>query len=345
MWGFGSGLVVVGAFFRSSFSRVASRGLGIFGVLTYFQLLGLIAPVFALIAVGSIARMAGWLTAESDGSLLKLVVNVLYPALIFKNVLGNAALADPRNVLWPPLVGFVTMAGGILLAWWIGRALGFSAGKGLRTFAFAVGIFNYGYIPIPVMESLFGPESIGVLLVHNVGCEVAIWTVGVLVLSGLSLRDGWRRLVSGPVIALLAAGLGNVMELDAVMPAAVDTTIAMAAACAIPVGLIAIGSTLSESLRQPAQLFSARVTPAACFLRLLLFPAIFLALAKVLPVSQDLKRVMMVQAAMPAGIIPILIAKHYGGQPLTAVQVVVGTTVVGLVAIPLWLRIGLAWIG
>ena len=71
----------------------------------------------------------------------------------------------------------------------------------------------------------------------------------------------------------------------------------------------------------------------------------FLILAKVLPISQDLKRVMMVEAAMPAGIIPILIAKHYGGQPLTAVQVVVGTTAVGLIEIPLWLRLGLAWIG
>ncbi len=312
---------------------------------TYFELLALITPIFALIAVGSIARFAGWLTPETDAGLLKLVVNILYPALIFKNVLGNAALADSRNVFWPPLVGFVTMAGGILLAWWIGRSLGFSKGKGLRTFAFAVGIFNYGYIPIPLMESLFGRESLGVLLVHNVGCEVAIWTVGVLVLSGLSLRDGWKRLISGPVIALAAAGLGNLVNLDAVMPEAANRTIAMAAACAIPVGLIAIGSTLSESLSKPSQLFSLRVTPAACALRLLVFPMLFLGLAKILPVSQELKRVMMVEAAMPAGIIPILIARHYGGQPLTAVQVVVGTTAVGLIAIPLWLRIGLAWIG
>lgn len=312
---------------------------------TYFELLGLIAPVFALIALGSVVRFVGWLTPESDQGMFKLVLNVLYPALIFKSVLGNPALADPRNVFWPPVVGFTTMAGGILFAWWIGRAMGFSEGKGLRTFAFAVGIFNFGYIPIPLMESLFGPESIGVLLVHNVGCEIAIWSVGVLVLSGLSWRDGWHRLISGPVVALVVAGIGNVAGLDKVMPQAAHTTIGMAAACAIPVALIAIGSTLSESLRQPAQLFSARVTPAACFLRLLLYPAVFLLLAKVLPISQDLKRVMLVEAAMPAGIIPILIAKHYGGQPLTAVQVVIGTTVVGLVAIPLWLRVGLAWIG
>jgi predicted permease len=52
-----------------------------------------------------------------------------------------------------------------------------------------------------------------------------------------------------------------------------------------------------------------------------------------------------IEAAMPAGILPIVIARHYGGQPLTAVQVVVATTVVGLLVIPLWLRVGLAWVG
>lgn len=315
------------------------------GVPTYFELLALIAPVFLLIGVGSVARFLGWMNPETDAGLLKLVLNIFYPALIFKSVLGNPALADPRNVFWPPVIGFLTMGGGILLAWWIGRSLGFSKGKGLRTFAFAVGIFNYGYIPIPLMESLFGRESIGVLLVHNVGCEIAIWTVGVLVLSGLSMRDGWKRLISGPVIALAAAGVGNLLNVDAVMPEAANRTIAMAAACAIPVALIAIGSTLAEFLSKPSQLFSLRVTPAACALRLLLFPALILGLAKILPVSQELKQVMMVEAAMPAGVIPILIARHYGGKPLTAVQVVIGTTVVGLIAIPLWLRIGLAWIG
>ncbi len=311
---------------------------------TYFELLALIVPVFALIAIGSGARFAGWLTPEADASLLKLVVNVLYPALIFRAVLGSPALADPRNVFWPPLVGFGTMAGGIVASLWIGRWLGFARGHGLRTFAFAAGIYNFGYIPIPLMEGLFGHDSIGVLLVHNVGCEAAVWTVGVMVVSGVSLREGWRKLISGPVIALLAAGVGNVIGLDAVMPVMIDRVLQAAGACAIPLGLIAIGATLTEYLGKPSQLFSMRVTPAACALRLLLFPAVFLVLAKVLPISRELKQVMVVEAAMPAGILPILIAKHYGGQPLTAVQVVIGTTAVGLVAIPLWLSFGLAWV-
>lgn len=311
---------------------------------SYFELLLLIVPVFALIALGSGARLAGWLTTGADASLMKLVVNLLYPALIFRAVLGNPALADARNVFWPPLVGFGTMAGGIVASLWIGRWLGYSRGLGLRTFAFAVGIYNYGYIPIPLMQELWGQDSIGVLLVHNVGCEAAVWTVGVLVVSGVSLRQGWRKLISGPLIALMLAAAGNVVGLDQVMPEVADRVLAATGACAIPMGLILIGATLTEYLSKPSQLFSKHVTLAACALRLGVFPVIILGLAKVLPISVELKQVMVVHAAMPAGIVPILIAKHYGGQPLTAVQVVLGTTAVGVLVIPLWLKLGMGWV-
>lgn len=312
---------------------------------TYWQLLLLILPVFVLIALGAGMRWMKWLTTEADASLLKLVVNFLYPCLIFENVIGNAALRQPGNLVFAPLVGFATIAMGIYLAYHAGRAVGLTQGQGLRTFAFSTGIYNYGYIALPLMAALFGSESMGVLLVHNVGCEAAIWTVGILMLSGLSLRAGWRKLVNAPVIALVAAVLGNTLELGRFMPSVATNVIHLSAACAIPLGLLLIGATLTEYLGRPRELVDARVTLTSSLLRLGVLPVLFLLMAKFLPLPDDLKRVIIVQAAMPAGILPLVIAKHHGGRPLTAVQVVVGTSVLGLFLIPLWLRVGLYWIG
>jgi predicted permease len=97
-------------------------------------------------------------------------------------------------------------------------------------------------------------------------------------------------------------------------------------------------------LAEPMALVDALVTPVACALRLGLFPLIFLLAARHLPVSLELKRVMVVQAAMPAGIFSMVVARYYGGRMSTAAQVIVGTSVLGLVVIPLWLRFGLAWV-
>ncbi len=311
---------------------------------SYWDLLLIVLPVFALIGIGTALRRLGWLAGEADASLLKVVVNFLYPCLIFESVLNNEALRQPSNLAYAPLVGFFTMGLGIVSALYAGRALGLTQGNGLRTFAFAVGINNYGYIPIPLMTALFGSQSIGVLLVHNVGCEAAIWTVGILVLSGLSLREGWKKLLNPPVAALLLAVTGNLLGWGRHMPAVLSSVVHQCAVCAIPLGLILIGGNLSQYFEKPRELVDAKVTPWACILRLCLFPLAYLLLAKFLPCTVELKRVIVVQAAMPAGILPIVIARHYGGRPLTAVQVVIGTTVVGVLVIPLWLRFGLSWV-
>lgn len=311
---------------------------------SYWQLLLSILPVFAMLGVGIGLRRARWLTEEADASLLKMVVNFLYPCLIFENVLNNAALREPSNLVLAPLCGFVLMSACIYLGLFGAKLLGLKKGTGLRTFAFAVGINNYGYIPIPLMESLFGKESIGLLLVHNVGCEAAIWTVGIFVLSGLSFREGWRKLINAPVISLIVAVAGNLFHVGPHLPRVVLDVIHQCAVCAIPLGLILIGGALANYVNRPRELFEPRITFGSCLLRLGIFPLLYLVVAKFLPCSYELKRILVVEGAMPTGILLIVIAQHYGGHSLTAVRVVIGTTVLGVLTIPLWLRLGLAWI-
>ncbi len=309
----------------------------------YWQLLALVAPVFLLFALGAVMRRACALSADAESGMLRVYVNFMYPALILKSVLANPALRDPANVFWPPLAGFATIALGFAVGYYAGRALGLHVGAGLRTFAFTVGIYNYGFIPIPLMESLFGREPLGVLLVQNMGCELAVWSVGLLVLSGLSPREGWRKVVNAPICTLLVALVIN--RTGVALPGVAMRVVDMLGGCAIPFGLLLCGATLEPYLEQPRQLFHGRATPVALLLRLALLPVAFLLLARYAPVSIELKRVLVVQAAMPSGMMPLVLARHYGGQPVTAAQIILGTTVLGVLVIPLWLRFGLAWVG
>ena len=314
-------------------------------MMSYWQLLLLVVPVFALIGVGVAVRRVHWIEGDAEKSLIRLAVNVCYPCLIFESVAGNAALRTPENLLLPPLVGFGITFLGIRAGLIVARLIGLQVGAGLRTFALAVGITNYGYLPLPIMESIWGPESRGVLLVHNVGVEVALWTVGLLVLSGESLRTGWRRLVSPVVITLVLAVACNLSGLTPHLPKVLTDTIHALAICGIPLGLIMTGVSLASYVDQPRELFDAKVSIAAMALRLGALPVALLVLAKFLPCSVELKRVIVVQAAMPVAMVSVILARLYGGHPRTAVQIVIGTTAVGIFTIPLWLRAGLAWVG
>jgi predicted permease len=316
-----------------------------FAMTDYSTLLALVAPVFAMIAVGMIARWRNWLNADVEGSLLKLVVNVLFPCLVFHSVVGNRLLLEWRNVGPPPLVGFVTMILGFTMGYYGGRALGLTQGRGLRTFAFAVGIYNYGFIPIPLIGSLFGEQTLGVLFVHNIGCELAIWSVGVIMVAGASWREGWRHAINAPAITIIVAVTLNFLGAGDFTPKPLMTAAGALGQCAVPLGLVAIGGTLFEFLSKPRELIGLRVTPVAVLLRLGVIPLIFLAIARWAPLSIELKQIMVVQAAMPAGVSPLILARHFGGQPLTAAQVIFGTTIVGLLVIPWWIRFGMMWVG
>ncbi len=312
---------------------------------SYFALLSLVLPVFALIGIGVFVRRLGWMEGEAETSLIRLVVNLCYPCLIFESVAGNTALRSPGNLILPPLVGFVVTWFGIRAALLVARAVGLQVGTGLRTFALAAGITNYGYLPLPIVQGMWGSQTTGVLLVHNVGVEAALWTVGLLVLNGLSLREGWRKLVSPVVVTLILAVLANLAGITPLLPKVATDTIHALGVCAIPLGLVMTGVNLANYLHDPAELFDARTSIAANVLRLGALPVLMLLLARYLPCPIELKHVIVVQAAMPSAMLPIIVARLYGGHPRTAVQIVLSTTALGLFVIPLWLRVGLAWIG
>lgn len=311
---------------------------------SYTSLLGLIAPVFAIIGIGVMARQFGWLKPSGEECLLKIIVNVLFPCLIFKTILGSRALLEPANVVLPPLMGYVTMSFGFLAAYYGGRLLGLSRGHGLRTFAFAVGTYNYGFIPIPLIERMFGEETLSVLFVHNIGCELSIWTIGTILVAGVSMRDVWRRLVNPPLLSILAGVALNFAGADRFIPVPVMTAVGALGACAVPMGLLLSGGSMHEFLRRPGNLANRQVVGASLLLRLALIPVVFVVAARWLPLPAELKQIIVVQAAMPAGAMSLVLVRHFGGQPLIAAQVILATTLAAIVTIPWWIRIGIAWV-
>jgi len=314
-------------------------------MMSYGQLFLTVLPVFAMIALGAVLRGTRLITESAEDSLFNLVIKVATPCLIFESVATNPALREPGNLFLPPLLGFGLTLLTMALGWYVARALGLTIGHGLRTFALAVGLTNYGYLPLPLMDAMFGPESRAVLLVHNVGVEAAIWTGGVLVVTGLSPREGWRKLINAPVIALIVAVAANLTGAAAHVPALVMNFIHVLAVCAIPLGLLMTGVSIQPHLDDPKRLVNPRVTLTAWLLRLVVLPWVFLLAARYLPCPVELQRVLVIQAAMPSAVVSIIVARIYGGQPLVAVQIILGTTALALFTIPFWIRFGLSFVG
>jgi predicted permease len=147
------------------------------------------------------------------------------------------------------------------------------------------------------------------------------------------------------VLALVVALAANLTGAAAYVPAFAMSLVHGFAVCAVPLGLLMTGVSIQPHLNDPKQLFNPRVILTAWFLRLAVLPWLILLAARYLPCPVELKRVLVVQAAMPSGVISIIVARVYGGQPLVAVQIMLGTTALALFTIPFWIRFGLSFAG
>jgi len=307
-------------------------------------ILGAVIPVFGVMGLGVFIRKLDWLTEEADKSLMRICVNVLLPCLILDKSLGNPALSQPSNLILAPLIAYLLIGLGMVAAYWAKPLHGLRSPEQRRTFAVAVGMHNYGYVPLPLALLLFDQSTAGVLFLHIIGVEMAMWTLGVMFISGGASRD-WRKLINAPLIAILLAILLNALGWDVHVPQIVSTGLHWLGGCAIPMALILIGAIMADHIGDFHSAHGWRVMGAGVFLRLGVFPLIFLLVAKFIPMTTEHQRVLVLEAAMPTAVFPVILAKIYKGDPATAMRAVISTAVLSLVTIPLWIKFGMRLLG
>lgn len=310
-----------------------------------------ILPVYLMVGVGLILRKLRVLTPEMEHGMLKMIIHCLYPSLILDKTLGNDLVRQPAVLGWGIGLGFGLIVTGMVLSYGVARAMGLQPGNGRRTFCVAVGTQNFGYIAIPLLGALFvtgGNEQVfGVLFVHSLGVEIALWVFGVMIMTG-SVFGNPRAMINGPVVAVVlgillsSTGLWRFFEESGggVAGAAFRQGMSWLGACAFPMGLVLIGATMYDLIGK--ERLSPKIVSGSLLVRIVVMPVVFLAAARWLPLITELRQVLVVQASMPAAVSPIILARHYGGSPGVAVQAVIATSVVALVTMPWWISKGIA---
>lgn len=309
-------------------------------------------PVYVFFAIGYYLRRRGALRPQDDEPIMQLAMDVGYPCLIFYSIMrymvveAHPGITSISFSLQAVLCGFLELAMGVAGAWLVARVLRLRIGTGLRTFTLTAGVQNYAFFVIPIVQMLFsapGDPTLGVLFIHNLGCEIFIWSLGVALMCGGAKNLRLSTLLRGPLLAvclslaLAWSGLGAYVAQPPVMKAA-----EMVGAVATPICLILFGCSMYDLLQdfswQPRMLISGLIS------RLALAPALILLLAWALPVDPLIKRIMVIQSAIPSAVIPVILAKRFGGQPAIGTQILLSTTVCSFLTLPIWLALGNAFV-
>lgn len=300
-----------------------------------------VLPVYLLIIGGAVLRRIGILQQRHDAWIFRIIFWVMTPCFILDRMLGAAILRDVSTLATGIGLGFSLIIAGIAIGSLVGRAVGLAPGHGMRTFALASGCQNYGYTAVPVVEILWGSSAVAVLFVHNIGVEIAIWSFGVMLLSG-ERRIQWKRLCNGPIIAVGIGLLLVLLRLDDKVTGPPRTALSMMGIGAFPIALVMTGAAMMDlaGTEKP----SWKIITSSIAVRMILAPLVIILSAKWVPMPTELKQVLLVQSAMPAAMVPILLAKIYGGRPIVAVQIVIATTIVSILTLPYIITYGMRFL-
>ncbi len=310
-----------------------------------------IASMFLVILAGWVARHRRYLTAETTGTLSRFVVDITIPAMVFAQMLRTVNPASLCACWFEPLLG-----GGIFL-------LGFLLGllilpvcrrKDQRgTFVFLIAVANWIYLPLPIVQALYGDEGVRTILLFNVGATLVLWSLGVWTLRGgkpdlhslreLALNPGLVATALGIFIALLipasrtmetAASFHSAFTLSG---GAIVQALAMVGNLTIPLSLIVTGAQLGGldlSDHHPSRTLFGVLAGRLLLTPLILVLLVWLGARCGLTLPHVPLMICYIIAAMPVAVSCSIFTDRFGGDTSLAARAIFYSTLLSIVTVP-----------
>lgn len=299
-------------------------------------LLGVVAPIFALIAAGYVAALTGWMGAAGFAGLNSFAFGLAAPALLFAGGTAGHGGGGPAALAF--FLGVVTLYAGTLL---VARPRLGLAQAG--TLALNVTFGNTVMMGIPLVAAAYGQPGLAVLL--------AILALHSMVLLGTAtvvaevaqnpgarpwplLRVTARGVLRNPIVmAVMLALVWSTLHLP--VPGWTRATLELLGGAAPPVSLFCLGGSLRGFDARGA----ARQTAATVVLKLAVLPLLVWGFGALLGLGRLEMAVAVTAAALPTGANAFLLARRYAaGSDASGAAVLVSTAIsVGTLSTLLWI--------
>lgn len=316
--------------------------LGCDVVMVFLHALEGVFSIIIIVAIGYFLTFKGWFNKENSMIIPKLVNYISLPTFMLWNLTNNFDAEKLETAAYGLAVPFVSML--------VCCILGFIISKILKIPANRRGIFNTVFfcsnsvfIGIPVNLALFGDSSTPYVLLYFLMNTLFFWTAGNYFIS----KDGKmskiqlisianiKSIFSPPFCGFIFAIV--VILLGIHFPDFILNTSKYLGNMTTPLSLIFIGIVMFGVKLKDIKLNKEVVT--VLIGRFIISPLIVLLVASLIPIPVLMKKVFVIQAALPAMTQITIIARVYDADTEYAAMLTAITTLVSAVAIPVYMLI------
>jgi len=286
----------------------------------FHVLLNVVGPVV-------LVAFTGWLWAMRKqsfdaGFVGALVNNIATPCLIVDTLLRTGV--QPAALSTMGVAAFATIALTLAASWLMILA----AGQQVRTFLPSMTWSNAGNIGLPLSLFAFGAEGLSLAIAFFTISSLTNYTIG----QGISAGGlSFAQLLRMPIVYAIAIAL-TLIGTGWQLPQFAGRAVQLMGGVAVPLMLFSLGYSLAT-----LKIASLRLSLVFALARLLGGFAIGWAVALLLGLEGVARGVVVIQSAMPAAVLNYLFALRYNNDPQEVAGVVVLSTLLAVLLLPLFL--------
>jgi predicted permease len=287
------------------------------------RILGIILPVFSVIAVG---YFWGRRVKPDMAIVNRLSMNVLSPALIFSALSSKAFEVRDDAPLMLGSIGIVLGSG--ILAYPIARLLR----ENPRTFVPPMMFNNCGNMGLPLAVLAFGEAGFGAMVALFTISNLLHFTLGAWIIDH---HARFGRLLKNPMVWSTIAGFAFAWAKPP-LPEWIATAFKILADGLIPMMLLSLGVRLTSVQWRDARV--GLIGGIVCPVTGLVMAAILAPLIGLTPVQTGL---LFLFGALPPAVLNFMVAEQYRQEPGKVASIVLVGNVLSVVFVPIGLALAL----
>ena len=301
-----------------------------------------ILSIVLIIVIGYICTAKGWFDEKSGKIFSLLITNIALPAYMIWNLMGTFS----KDLLWHLAPGLVVPFTSIIVCFVVGYAVSkvlHIAPNRQGTFRSMFSLSNSIFIGLPVNLALFGEQSMPFVLLYYIANTTLFWTVGVNGISndGLSGQDKVpvseviKKIFSPPLIGFIAAIIFIILGVS--LPHFVIDTCKYLGNLTTPLSMLFIGIAMYGVKLKDIRFNKDMV--AILLGRFIIAPLIVMLITYAMPLPILMKKVFVIQAALPVMTLTAVVAKSYQADAEYAAVMTTVTTIASIITIPVYMLI------
>lgn len=282
--------------------------------------------MFALMLLGLLLSRRGMITEQGSRDLSNVLLYAVIPCVILRSYMSEFSTEKLRAMGLSALIAVIAFAASIAVAY-------LTCGTRHRIENFAVAFGNAGFIGIPLVTAVFGPEAAFYVVSFSTFANLLQWTYGIVIISGKKETMNLRMVFVNPIFISMVIGIA-LFVLQPTLPTVVTGTIGYIADGNTVLAMIILGYYLSKV--QLRSLFADVRLYLFSALRLLVVPAVTILVFLPFPFARgEITLITLIAAATPIASSTAIFAQKFDQDYRRAVSYVCLSTILSVATLPL----------